>query len=74
MTKTSYIQWDDIHFVLYQHSLLDLYSASSMKQSAGRHIDIIGTHYHDSLPSLGVRRRRPSYVVNFFKNLLLWKY
>ena len=49
MTKTSYIQWDDIHFVLYQHALLDLYSASSMKQSAGRYIDIIGTHYQGSV-------------------------
>jgi hypothetical protein len=28
-------------------------------------------HNDELLPSLGVRRRRPSYVVNFFKNLLL---
>jgi hypothetical protein len=40
-TCTSYIQWndDDVRFVLDQHTKLDFYSASSLKQqSAGRHV------------------------------------
>jgi hypothetical protein len=38
-------QWndDEVHFVLDQHTELDFYSASSLKQqSAGRHIDPLG--------------------------------
>jgi len=41
MARTSYIQWndDDVCFVLDQHSELDFYSASSLKQqSADRHV------------------------------------
>jgi hypothetical protein len=38
MVRTSYIRWDDddVHFVLDQHSELNLYSASSLKQCADR--------------------------------------
>ena len=41
MAGTSYIRWDDddVHFVPDQHSELNLYSASSLKQqSAGKHV------------------------------------
>jgi hypothetical protein len=41
MEKTSYFQWDhdEFRFVLDQHALLDLYSASSPKQqSEDRHV------------------------------------
>ena len=39
IVRTSYIQWDDVHFVLDQHAELDFYSASSLKQqSVRRHI------------------------------------
>jgi hypothetical protein len=41
MARTSYIQW--IRFVLDQHALLDLYSASSLKQqSTARHVAPLG--------------------------------
>jgi hypothetical protein len=33
-----------------------------------------GYEFSKGSGELSVRRRRPSYVVNFFKNLLLWKY
>ena len=37
---------DEARFVLDQHSELDLYSASSLKQqSAGIHVASLGTHY-----------------------------
>jgi transposase len=41
MARTSYIQWndDDVRCVLDQHTELDFYSASSLKQqSMGRHV------------------------------------
>ena len=40
----SYIWWDDgdVHFVLDLHDELDLYSASSLKQCAGRHDAPVG--------------------------------
>ena len=41
MTRTSYIWWDanDVSFVLDQHTDLDFYSASSLKQqSTERHV------------------------------------
>jgi midasin (ATPase involved in ribosome maturation) len=43
--RTSYIQWDDndVYFVLDQHVLLEIYSATSLKQqSAGRHVAPLG--------------------------------
>ena len=37
--RTSYIWWDDVSFVLDQHSELDFYSVSSLKhQSSGRYV------------------------------------
>jgi hypothetical protein len=44
-------QWDEhgIWFVLYQHALLDFYSANLLKQqSAGRHVDLFWHIYSDS--------------------------
>jgi hypothetical protein len=42
----SYIQWnndDDVHFILDQHTLLDLYNARSLKQqSTGKHANPLG--------------------------------
>jgi hypothetical protein len=41
MARTSYFQWDDdeVHFVLDQHTELDFFSASTLKQqSADRHV------------------------------------
>jgi hypothetical protein len=41
MARTSYFEWndDEIRFLLDQHTELDLYSASWLKQqSAGRHV------------------------------------
>jgi hypothetical protein len=34
MARTSYIQWHDVHFVLDQHTELNFYSASSLKQQS----------------------------------------
>ena len=45
MVRTSYIWWDDdaVCFVLDQHTELDFYSASSLKQqSEGRHAAPLG--------------------------------
>jgi hypothetical protein len=46
MVRTSYFQWDDddeVCFVLDQHTELDFYSASSLKQqSEGRHVAPLG--------------------------------
>ena len=33
---------DEVHFVLDQHAELDFYSASSLKQSAERHVTPLG--------------------------------
>ena len=48
-------QWDDVddaRLVLEQHVQLDFYSVSSLKrQSAGRHVAPLRTHYLDSDPS-----------------------
>jgi len=43
MARTRYFQWDDnvVHFVLDQHANLDYFSASSLKQSAGRHVILL---------------------------------
>jgi hypothetical protein len=40
MARTCYFQRDDdeFHFVLDQHAVLDLYSASSLKQQSDRHV------------------------------------
>jgi hypothetical protein len=41
MARTSYFQWDDdeVRFVLDQHTELDFFSASTLKQqSADRHV------------------------------------
>jgi len=44
MARTSDIKGndDDVSFVLDQYSELDLYSVSSLKQSAGRHVAPLG--------------------------------
>ena len=37
MERTSYIRWnDDLPFVIDQHSLVDLYSATSLKKTVRR--------------------------------------
>jgi len=53
MARISNIQWnDDVCFVLDQHALLDLHSASSLKQqSLGIHDASTRTHYSDSEPT-----------------------
>jgi predicted alpha/beta hydrolase len=45
IVRTSYIRWDDddVHFALDQHSKLNFYRASSLKQqSTDRHMDALG--------------------------------
>jgi hypothetical protein len=43
MTRTSYIGSDDVHFVQDQHTYLDFYSTSSLKQQTeDRHVAPLG--------------------------------
>ena len=67
--RISYIWWDDVRFVLEQHTLLDVYSATALQhQSLGRHVAPLG--HIILIPSQPVCAHTPwCHVLNQFHSL-----
>jgi hypothetical protein len=65
MARTRYFQWDDVHFVLYQHAQLDCYGASSLIETS---LQVNTSLHSDTLFWFQLRREARKFLGYF-----VWK-